>query len=277
MRVHVWKVCWNLDGAPTALIDRLKKEGRLQVSDTGKVFNWLCPSHIENLKMEKNSIREIVKNYAVDGIHLDYIRYPSRHFCFCRGCRAGFGKHLGRKVDNWPATASEGNLKVRYRAWRAVQISRLVRDTSALVHAENDNIRVSAAVYGKYPSCVPSVAQDWGKWLKEGLVDFVCPMNYTTDIAKFTDLTTRQLALPMAKGRIYPGLGVTARDSRLGPVQVVDQIVALRRHGASGFVLFDLNRALATEILPVLSLGLTAADETEAAVPTEDMMELTGE
>jgi len=40
---------------------------------------------------------------------------------------------------------------------------------------------------------------------------------------------------------------------------VVDQIAALRQSGALGFVLFDLNRTLAEDTLPVLRLGTTAA------------------
>jgi hypothetical protein len=56
---------------------------------------------------------------------------------------------------------------------------------------------------------------------------------------------------------VYPGIGATATESRLDTVQVMDQIVALRKEGAPGFALFDLNRVLEKEVLPILSLGLT--------------------
>ena len=29
---------------------------------------------------------EVVRNYDVDGVHFDYIRYPNKDGCFCAGC-----------------------------------------------------------------------------------------------------------------------------------------------------------------------------------------------
>ena len=252
LRVHAWKICWNMAGAPAPLLDRLKRDGRLQVSDTGETVNWLCPSQAANLQWEKDSVREIVREYPVDGIHLDFIRYSDSHVCFCHHCRRVFEQALGRPLANWPGDVRKGPLLKEYRRWRAERISVLVRDVSALARRVRPGVRVSAAVYGRYPLCVDSVGQDWGAWLREGIVDFVCPMNYTADTRQFADYTRSQLALPSARGRIYPGIGVTASESRLDPVQVIDQIAVLRREGAEGFVLFGLNRVLAEGILPVL-------------------------
>jgi hypothetical protein len=41
-------------------------------------------------------------------------------------------------------------------------------------------------------------------------------------------------------------------------VDTIDQIVALRRAGAAGFMLFDLNATLEQDILPFLRMGLTS-------------------
>ena len=95
-------------------------------------------------------------------------------------------------------------------------------------------------------------------WLREGLVDFVCPMNYFTDTKQFEDYVRTQLAMPSAAERIVPGIGVTSTSTRLDAVQTINQIVRARAAGAPGFILFELNPALDREILPVLSLGVTA-------------------
>jgi uncharacterized lipoprotein YddW (UPF0748 family) len=208
--------------------------------------------------MEKDAIREMVREHRVQGIHLDYVRYPNSHTCYCRGCRERFAAFLGRPVAPWPAAVRRGELRRKYDEWRCGRITRLVRDVAALVRARDPEIQVSAAVYGKYPSCVNSVAQDWPAWIRDGLVDFVCPMNYTADPAAFRDLVRMQLSLPGKTGRIYPGIGATSATSRLDPVQVIEQIVVLRQEGAGGFALFDLNGVVAGEILPVLRLGITA-------------------
>lgn len=257
LRIHVWKVCWNLANAPSPFVERMRVEKRLQVSDDGRSLKWLCPSNTENLKMEKDMIREMARNYTIDGIHLDYIRYPDSRACYCRGCRRNFEKTIRQRVSNWPQDVRQGLLNLRYRQWRAGQITRFVRDVKALLGKVRPGVRLSAAVYGKYPLCAASVGQDWGTWLRDDLVDFVCPMDYTTDTATFVSLVRLQMDVPASAGRVFPGIGVTAADSRLDAFEVIRQILALRGAGAQGFVLFDLNRVLEHEILPSLSLGIT--------------------
>lgn len=259
IRIHAWKVCWNLENAPDDLIQRFKKEGRLAVDTSGQTVKWMCPSSAENLRYEKDAVRELVKNYGFDGVHLDYIRYKDSSVCFCVNCKEQFQKAAGISSIKWPEDAVVGGKhRAKYEAWRAGNITRLVRDISAIVKEANPKASLSAAVYGKYPQCVPSVAQDWYAWLKEGVVDFVCPMNYTADPAKFAEYLKMQADLPGAKGKIISGIGVTAMESILDPVQTIEQVNMIRSAGMPGFVLFDLNRILESDILPVLSRGMTS-------------------
>ncbi len=255
MRLHAWKVCWRLEGAPAAFVDSLRRAGRLQVAADGKTIPWLCPSQPDNARLEKDTVREILQNYAVDGIHLDYIRYQNSQVCFCRKCRAAFEQAIGRPVDGWPADVSRGRLKADYQQWRCEQITRLVRDIKALIKSIRPQVLLSAAVYGKYPSCVPSVGQDWRLWLEKGYVDFVCPMNYTPDLERFTAWTREQQHLPGIRGRVFPGIGVTATESRLDPVRAVDQMRVVRQNGIEGFAIFELNRTTMNETLPALRPG----------------------
>ncbi|MBA7711796.1 hypothetical protein ES703_120762 [subsurface metagenome] len=259
LKVHVWKVCWRLDRAPDDLIRQLRKDGRLQVTDKGKTIDWLCPSNPANLRMEKDAVREIVRRYPVDGIHLDYIRYPDSHSCYCKGCRTRFEAHLGKPVGHWPAPRHAILTRKRFREWRALQITRLVADLSVAIKTINPDVKLSAAVFGRYPLCVASVGQDWREWLERGYVDFVCPMDYTDDLGKFRDLVTTQLATAATGPRIFPGIGVTAAESRLDAISVLKQINELQARDAGGFMLFDLNPVLEREIFPALARGITAA------------------
>jgi len=257
LKVHAWKICWKVDNADADVLKKLRKQGRLQVTDKGETLNWLCPSNLENIQVEKDAIREIVKNYGVDGIHLDYIRYSDGHVCFCETCRAAYARDTGRALTPWPPPADKWPLRKEYYRWRQAQITRFVRDVSALARTVRPGIKISAAVYGKYPGCVEGVGQDWAAWLQSGIMDFVCPMDYTTNVTQFAEYVRNQVSLPGTAGKVYPGIGVTATESRLDPIQVVDQIVALRKEGAPGFALFELNHVLEKEVLPILSLGLT--------------------
>lgn len=258
LRVHAWKVCWNLERAPAPFVSGLRKQGRLIETDTGRTINWLSPSHPANVELELASIREVVSRCGVDGVHLDYIRYPDSHAGYSDQSRARFERWLGRSVSSWPEGARSGETGEAFSRWKRLQIDGLVARVSEESRKLSPRIALSAAVYGKYPSCVDSVSQDWVEWLRKGHMDFVCPMNYTSDVAAFRRLLRDQLSLPHTAGRLVPGIGVSARESRLGPVQVIQQVREARTPGVPGFALFELNRVLETEIVPVLSLGITA-------------------
>lgn len=258
MEVHVWKITWNLEGAPEEFVEKLQKDGRIQVSDKGDTLNWLCPSHPENVKLELDTITEIVENYDVDGIHLDYIRYPGSHACFCAECKKRFTLATRQVIKDFPASVlpKSGEHAQAYIDWRAQQITRLVR----LIHKRAKDIRpdikISTAVFGGYPSCVTSIGQDWIAWAKEGYVDFVCPMNYTEDSKYFTDLLENQLALMPKDVAIYPGIGATASNSLLTADAVVGQIHLSRFLGASGWTIFDYTENISDTILPAIQLGV---------------------
>ena len=258
LKLHAWKVCWRMDGAPESLLKSMRAAGRLQVTSDGKELKWLCPSDDRNLAYEKDIVRELLRNYEIDGIHLDYIRYTGSRACFCQGCRKRFENAYGRRVKQWPKDARMGGPQAgAYSAWRVKQITRYVRDVGAIVDSMRPQARLSAAVYGKYPQCVGSVAQDWGGWLKQGYVDFVCPMNYANDIERFAGYTSSQLALPVGGGAVYPGIGVTATESRLDVVGALEQIKRARDLGAQGFTLYELTPVLAREVFPIMKLGVT--------------------
>lgn len=258
LEVHVWKVTWNLEGAPRDFIEKMREAGRTQVSSTGKPLNWLCPSHPENVALELESILEIVTNYDVDGVHLDYIRYPGSHACYCEECRKRFTLATRLKLEEWPAAVlpKTGNHGDRYIEWRTQQITRLVRLLSKRVREVDSNIKISAAVFGAYPACVTSIGQDWIAWAKAGHIDFVCPMNYTENTDYFTELLVNQLALIPKDVAVYPGIGATASNSLLRPDAVVEQIYLSRYLGASGWAIFDYSVDISKTLLPALAMGV---------------------
>ena len=251
VEVHVWKVNYNLSGAPKEFVGKLRAEGRTQVSVSGQPHDWLCPSHPENIELELESMLEVARKYDVDGLHFDYIRYPNGNYCYCDGCRQRFQEQTGLTVVNWPRDGSSGPLRGQYRDWRCEQITKLV----AAVHREakkiKPDIKISAAVFGSYPSCRESVGQDWPEWIKAGYLDFVCPMDYTQSDLSFTNLVADQLRRVDGRIPVYPGIGAW----RLTPDRVVGQIHHARSLGAPGFTIFNLDAGAATSVLPAVAAG----------------------
>jgi uncharacterized lipoprotein YddW (UPF0748 family) len=258
LRVHIWVVClklhWNADADK---IKQLKEENLLQEDINGKTLKWLCPSNPGNVKILESVIREIVKKYAIDGIHLDYIRYPDSESCYCSGCRKRFENWLGRPVENWPSSVNKGKLHKIYFHWRRRQINNLIDKISRVIEETGSTTKLSAAVYPNYPSCRESIGQDWVYWIKRGKIDFVCPMDYVSDTNTFKELINKQFELVNNKNRIFPGLGVTTSNSELSTEELFSQIKYIRQKGGKGFILFDLDKTLEQDVLPLLSAGIT--------------------
>jgi uncharacterized lipoprotein YddW (UPF0748 family) len=264
---HVWKVCWNM-GARTSsdFRARMKQEGRTQVRADGKALDdWLCPSNPANQKLEVQALAEIAKKYKIDGVHLDYIRYPEQRACFCNGCKTRFEKFAGKKIKHWPGDVDrDPALHERWLAFRREQITSTVAAIGEAVRKARPGIKVSAAVYPNWERDRDQLGQDWKLWCEKGYLDFACPMDYTTGAAQLEGMIKRQQGWH-AKAGLYPGIGLsTWEDGNLFP-RLVEQIKALRRQNTNGFMIFNYGPNEARDIVPRCGLGLTR--KSNAAMP----------
>lgn len=259
VQVHVWKVNWNLgSAAPREFAEQMRREGRLQASSRGKEEPWLCPSHPANQKLEVDSMIEVVRNYDVDGVHFDYIRYPDSDHCFCAGCRERFQRVIGTPLTRWPQDVQdEGPQRERWLDWRRSNITGVVKAVSEQARALKPKIKISAAVFRNWPSDRDSVGQDWKVWCDRGYLDFVCPMDYTPMNQRFENMVTQQMQWA-GRTPCYPGIGVSASSSRFGADRAIEQISLTRRHQTGGFVIFNYGVNESRDLLPKLGMGITA-------------------
>jgi len=255
VELHVWKVNLNLEGAPPDFVNKLRQQGRLQQHLDGSEIEWLCPSDPRNFALERDSMLEVVRKYDVAGIHLDYIRYPHEEACFCDGCRERFERDAGVIVSDWPRGVLQGPSREQFAQWRRDQITKLVRVVSTEARRIRPGIMVSAAVFS-WPDSRDWAGQDWKQWIDEGLLDFVCPMNYTPSTELFESLVDQQVQTVGGKVPLYPGIGeFIISDPRV----LMDQVESARRLGADGFVCFSYEHAAsAGDHLPTLHASLTA-------------------
>lgn len=254
IRVHVWKVNFRLESHVTPeFLQKMRDENRLQKSVTGEEKRWLCPSHPANFELEWRSMLEIAQKYPVDGVHFDYIRYDGGQYCFCDGCRERFMAESGMAVENWPADvrvdAPQSRERDAFQQWRRERITRLVAKVHAEVKKLRPEVQVSAAVFSGYPACKTSIGQDWAAWAEAGIVDFLCPMNYTQQAASFQNMTRTQREYVPAGFPLYPGIGVW----RLTPDGVVEQMRAAAALECPGVMCFDLSPRAAETVLPVFT------------------------
>jgi uncharacterized lipoprotein YddW (UPF0748 family) len=190
-------------------------------------------------------IADLVTRYPVDGLHLDYVRYPNAEFDHSRLALREFALSQGSALPSprraeLTARAADDVLAwvdAYPEAWAAFRRSRLttliMRVRSAAKTARPDLV-ISAAVFPDARTAVASRLQDWELWAETGLLDVLCPMAYTTELESFrTQIRDAVRVSPPAV--IWAGIGAY----RLPAHQTVAHITAARAVGARGIALFS--------------------------------------
>ncbi len=264
LECHVWKVCWNLGHHVSKKVQTaFAKAERTQVRNNGEAKpGWLCPSHPLNLVWETQAVIELAKK-GVDGVHLDYIRYPDESCCFCAGCRRRFEAMYALTLTNWPGQVRhDAELKAKWQNFRITNITKLVQAVAEGVRAVSPGVKVSAAVFQNPETNPRAIGQDWVDWCRRGYLDFVCPMDYNYDspVAFKGVVHVQKRALAGMAVKLRPGIGLSCWPDRTRDVRMaVGEIEAVREAGLEGFSIFNLD-ARAEKLLPVLRLGVTRDD-----------------
>ena len=190
-------------------------------------------------------VRDLARRYPVDGVHLDYARYPTERFDYSRtairGFTAAIRPSLTAAVRQRTDALARDDLfaypdafPAEWRRFRVDRMSALVRRLRDAVKQERPDAAVTAAAKADVQEALDHRLQDWASWLDEGLIDAICPMAYAPEAARFAEhiAAARQIAGPRA---VWAGIGAY----RLTPTQTVDNIRTARKLGAAGIVLFS--------------------------------------
>ena len=155
---------------------------------------FLAPNHPEVSNYLVSVFKEIIDNYEIDGLHLDYIRYQDADYGRNPYAIAKFKKDVGRDPNPWflemerSNVASQrliGNLKQWNNAKRS-SITNLVKEIKKLINDTRPNIMLSAAVKPNLYVARERFLQEWDVWLAAGYVDWVVPMNYSPIMSDFS-------------------------------------------------------------------------------------------
>lgn len=195
---------------------------------------WLSPASPKARAFLLNVYKEIVSGYAVDGLHLDYIRYPFQTAVTRMGYepagRIGFQQATGRSLDN-----PDGETLRLWTEWKTAQVNHFVRDVSETLRPLRPGLKISAAVFPmRHASRIAAIQQDWETWINNGWVDILNPMSYTTSPERLQSLFESVRTSTQRHPLIYPGVAL----SRLDGGQLVLHLEALREKGSLGATLF---------------------------------------
>jgi len=188
-------------------------------------------------------VREIVRAYPVDGLHLDFIRYPGPTFDYSKPMLEGFQKRTGGgDLIGQPAAHP-----TEWDAYRRELLTALTTRLADAARQERPGLVLSAAVAPDEAQAVNNKFQDWPRWLASGVLQALCPMTYTPDSRLFS------MQVAAVRERTGPGQPLWAGIAayRLDVAGIVEKVALARQAGAQGVVLFSHESLAPADLRPL--------------------------
>lgn len=216
----------------------IDNKGRRQHVNDGKFY--LDPANKEARSYLLNIVNEIASRYQVDGLQLDYIRYPFQddNAGFTYGYGAAARQQFQQLTGTDPVniSPSDGNLWRQWVEFKTNQINTFVSEVSQLLRRNYPRTILSVAVFPHPPSQrIYKIQQNWEVWARQGIVDLIVPMTYALDTNRLQRITQ-----PLAKEQMLGSalISPSVKLLTLPEVVAIDQIQALRDLPTGGYAIF---------------------------------------
>ena len=209
------------------------------VSNTNFIFMNPYDSEVRSFLVEFYD--EILTKYDVDGIHLDYIRFPelnygTNDFGYNDDIVSAWQESKETKAD--PRSLVSGDLYASWVSFRKEIITSFVGEIDAMMNEKHPNAWLSAAVYPEPSTTSWQLFQDPYEWVKRGYVDELVSMTYSGDnsyIKSNASSFVRNIA-----SRCFYSTGISAFSGTPWET-LVYQPGEARTAGANGFSVFSFS------------------------------------
>ena len=174
-------------------------------------------------------VRDLVTRYDVDGVHLDYIRYPDGP----------------NKFNDLKSYQRMNPQRLPRMEWREANVTAMIDTLHRTLQEVAPEVALSTACIGKYQQlpkpapggyfCKNDVSQDPLVWFQRGIVDFIVPMIYYKD-AHFNYYIADWAKRIAPHGPIVAGLGVYRLydNSRWQLQDIYNQLDTVAHYGLPG-------------------------------------------
>jgi uncharacterized lipoprotein YddW (UPF0748 family) len=212
IEVHAWLNTFFVGQESGVLVKHPEWANRTNDGATG---GYVDPAIPEVQAYTHKIFMDVARNYEVDGLHMDFVRYAGVTWGYTPASLAMYKQETG--ASGTPAPEDS-----RWQAWRRERVTAFVRELHNDLKQKNPSVKLSAALicFGSGPasladwwrtSAYSSVFQDWADWLLKGYIDFGVPMNYDSDwIFREKGWFDRWLAFEKDSGfanRVVTGMG----------------------------------------------------------------------
>ncbi|MFW5886037.1 MAG: glycoside hydrolase family 10 protein [Halanaerobium sp.] len=194
---------------------------------------WLSPARKDVRDYLQERYVYLVENYDLDGLNLDYIRFPEEY-------RGSFGydsvsvEKFKEEFELDPFEIKSGSSEFAiWNQYREDLITKMVRETSQKLKAAEPDLLISADVIPGREEARYRALQNWSYWLQESYIDFVLPMTYTENLFSELSSWVKEDRDEIA-GPLYAGISVF----KLSPEQVISQIEEINQINPNGLSLF---------------------------------------
>ncbi|MGQ9665347.1 MAG: glycoside hydrolase family 10 protein [bacterium] len=282
LKIHAWVntlLIWSMDNLPDSsrhinythpdwflkdlygrsMLDYLPVERQ----DLGIEGTFLDPK-IEGVREYLKEIcSELLAKYDVDGIHLDFMRYPGIFWGIDDTMLCALLCGLNTKDMRWLTLTRYPRLNL-FDRWviynfylanigRQKSIKKLVEDIYSTVKKFDDGRFLSCAVVASPGRALYQYAQKWWEW--DGVIDYPVVMSYTPDTYLFRDFLDFSLYHMPAS---IMGIGFLWKNM---DVQANTEIDFVRKKKGTGICFFDFASLDTMADLKILkSTSLTLSD-----------------
>jgi hypothetical protein len=206
-----------------------------------------------------NVIMDIVNGYPdLDGIHLDYIRYPEKKY----------GYHPVSVLRYEQANPEQ---ELTWNEWRIAHVTGFVKKLNASIKTENPDMLLTAAVISYIDEARVHYAQDWVNWLNDGIVDRIYPMAYAKT-ANLFNRTATEIANKAPKDKVVMGLRAWQENGfpDYGVERIIEKAQFCRQLGFAGLALFSYEGVKKANMLPTLTRELYYWEDNTLEEPLDD-------
>jgi uncharacterized lipoprotein YddW (UPF0748 family) len=232
MEVHGWFNVYKIRGRAPVRSEGLRHPSEAHPSWTVEADGelWFDPGIPQVRQYLLDVLMDLVQNYDLDGVNLDFIRYPSADFRD-EGTFRRYGS--GSPKDDW----------------RRANVTRFVRDSYERCRKAKPHLKVGSSPLGTYAADPLSGSegsyagyfQDSQGWLAAGIQDYLAPQIYWTIGASRADpdfaALVRSWSEASAGRHVYAGIGAYKPDIQ---AEIARQIDLARSAGLDGQAFFRL-------------------------------------
>ena len=258
IEVHAWLNpyrAWHSIAKGTPSSDHITQTNPKSMVNFGR-FKWMNPADPFVKSRTLNVIRDVVRRYDIDGVHIDDYFYPYPE-------KDGYGHQVNFDDEALYMAFLRSGGNLGKLDWRRDNVNAFIKDMYSLVKSEKKWVKVGISPFGIYRPGVPEgivagvdqyndLSADCYRWLQNGWCDYMSPQLYWPIEQK-----------PQAYAKLLSWWKNSARDgrhiwpgsytSKIGEGkywnsdQIARQVSESRRQNADGQVHFSMKAFLVNQ------------------------------